>query len=120
MPHLYADFHLLDRQILDADARLVGKVDDVEFGRDADGVPHVAALLSGRAALGHRIGGLVGRLILIGRPAPPLRIPYALVADTDTAVTLTVTRGQLPEPRSETWLREHLIGRIPGAGDAAG
>lgn len=118
-------FDLLDRQILDRDGEPVGKVDDVELALDKDGTPYVAALLTGQQALGDRIGGGLGRWIadIARRLAPdrdrgPIRIPYDLVAELTSAVNLSVRREMLPDPPLETWLRDHLIARIPGATDA--
>jgi sporulation protein YlmC with PRC-barrel domain len=118
-------FHLLDRQILDADGEPVGKVDDVELDRGADGALYIAALLVGQQALGDRIGGRLGQWIAgtARRLSPdyqrgPIRIPYDLVAEINSSVNLSVRRELLPDPPLETWLREHLIGRIPGASDA--
>jgi sporulation protein YlmC with PRC-barrel domain len=119
-------FHLLDRQILDRDGRPVGKVDDIELGRTEAGTPYVAALLVGQQALGDRIGGALGRWIggVARRLSPepgsgPMRIGYHLVATVGSAVNLSVSREQLPEAPLEAWLRDHLIDRIPGAGDAS-
>ncbi|MEV5822254.1 hypothetical protein AB0L22_24120 [Micromonospora haikouensis] len=118
---------LLDRQIVDRDGRLVGKVDDVEFGVDADGVPYVAALLTGQGALGQRIGGRIGRLLVAvadrfteERAVTPLRIPYRLVEQVDSAVRLRAYLDDLPASPVEQWLRRHLIDRIPGADRAGG
>ncbi|MEV4641330.1 hypothetical protein AB0J80_28705 [Actinoplanes sp. NPDC049548] len=116
---------LLDRQILDRDREPVGKVDDVELGVAADGTLHVAALLVGQQALGDRIGGRLGSWIAgtARRLAPddrrqPMRIPYDLVATVDSAVNLSVRRELLPDAPLESWLRDHLIDRIPGADHA--
>ncbi|SCL54083.1 hypothetical protein GA0070617_2557 [Micromonospora yangpuensis] len=118
---------LLDRQIVDVDGLLVGKVDDVEFAVDTDGVPYVGALLTGQGALGQRIGGRTGRLLVAvtnrfvdDPPVVPLRIPYPLVARVDSAVRLRVPADRLPAAPVETWLRRHLIDRIPGAHRAGG
>jgi sporulation protein YlmC with PRC-barrel domain len=115
-------FDLLDRQIVDRDGAPVGKVDDIELATGEDGVPYVAALLVGQQALGRRIGGWLGGCIenTARRFAPerhptPIRIPFDLVGEVDSAVHLTVRRELLTEPPLETWLRDHLIGRIPGA-----
>ncbi len=112
--------NLLDRQIVDAEGEPVGKVDDVELEIE-DGVPVVRALLVGQEALGRRIGGEVGaamagiaRRLRIGGEVP-IRIPYELVSDIDSAITLAVRKDALPEPPLETWLRDHLISHIPGA-----
>ncbi|WP_067509451.1 PRC-barrel domain-containing protein [Actinoplanes sp. TFC3] len=115
-------FDLLDRQILDRDGEPVGKVDDLELTYDDTGTPHVTALLLGQEVLGHRIGGTLGRWMagtarrLSGSAdRPPMRIPIDLIAAVDSAVNLSVHRDLLPDPPLETWLRDHLITRIPGA-----
>jgi hypothetical protein len=118
---LLVAFNLLDRQIVDRDGLPVGKVDDVELNRAGDGGLYVAALLTGEQALGERIGGVLGRwMAAAGRRVDldrhgPRRIAYDLVASVESAVVLSVKRDLLPEPALETWLNEHLIGRIPGA-----
>ena len=115
-------FDLLDRQIVDRDGEPVGKVDDVELTYDDQGVPRITGLLLGQQALGERIGGGLGRWIAavarrMSEPPgrPPLRIAFDLVASVDSAVHLAVARELLPDPPLELWLRDHLIGRIPGA-----
>lgn len=122
MPLLVA-FDLLDRQIVDSEGIPVGKVDDVELAVDDAGRPRVEALLTGQQALGARFGGTLGRWItsvaarLDTDHRGPRRIPYRLVSEVDSAVRLRVRRELLAEPPLEAWLNEHLIGRIPGAGD---
>ncbi|MEV0808506.1 hypothetical protein [Micromonospora sp. NPDC050200] len=118
---------LLDRQIVDSDGLLVGKVDDVEFGIDADGLPYVAFLLTGQAALAQRIDGRIGRLLVAVAnrltdepPVRPQRIPFTQVARIDSAVRLRTRGDELPRPPVEAWLRRHLIDRIPGAHRASG
>jgi sporulation protein YlmC with PRC-barrel domain len=124
---LRIDFHLLDRQIVDRDGDMVGNVDDVELDTAGPGGPRVVALLVGQQALGDRIGGRIGRWMastarrLAPRPdTPPIRIPYDLVATVASDVTLSVKKDLLTAPPLETWLREHLIDRIPGAGHVEG
>lgn len=117
---------LLDRQLVDCTGRPIGKVDDVEFLVGADGSAYVYALLSGPGALGARVGGRVGRLVLAaerfvtGLPMAPMRIPFALVERVDSAVWLRVPAKNLPGSAMEEWLRRQLIARIPGAGRASG
>jgi sporulation protein YlmC with PRC-barrel domain len=118
---LYIGFHLLDRQIIDRDGLDIGKVDDVELAIDDAGNMTVVALLAGPVALGPRLGRWLGAVVtgiaIRWHPQPdpdPIRIPYDLVADVGPAITLSVRRELLVEPRLEVWLREHLIRRIPG------
>jgi sporulation protein YlmC with PRC-barrel domain len=108
-------FHLLDRQIVDRDGEPVGKVDDVELTVGEDGAVRVTALLVGPRALGERIGGMLGRW-MAGRLSPaPRRIDMDLVAGVSSAVNLSVRRELLPDAPIESWLRDHLIARIPGS-----
>jgi hypothetical protein len=117
-------FTALDRQIYDADGRSVGKVDDIELSWDGTAArPVVTALLTGGAALGPRIAGRPGRLwaALLRRLRPdapgPVRLPIGGVAAFRPAVRLSS-----PAPAEvwavEDWLRDHVIGRVPGAGRA--
>ncbi|WP_410595555.1 hypothetical protein [Amycolatopsis sp. lyj-23] len=125
MTTLRIDFHLLDRQVVDLAGRKVGKVDDVELAAGEDGRLRVVALLVGQVALGLRIGGRFGRWLaavatrLRAEETPvPLRIPFEHVADVGSHLTLSLRAEVLTEPPLEKWLREHVIGRIPGARDA--
>lgn len=118
---------LLDRQIVDVEGRLVGRVDDIAFAVDDEGYPYVDGLLTGQGALGRRIGGPVGRLLVAvadrftdDPPAPPLRVPLATVARVDSAVRLRCRAAELPSSPVEAWLRRHLIERIPGSRRASG
>jgi sporulation protein YlmC with PRC-barrel domain len=115
-------FDLLDRQILDRDGQPVGNVDDVELAVAEDGTLEVVALYVGAQAWGRRLGGRIGAAVtgMAARlqrrtPPGPIRIPIDLVRETGSAVKLFVSRDLLPEPELETWLRDHLIKRIPGA-----
>ena len=58
---LDAGLHLLDRQLVDKDGRLAGKVDDLELTfPEGGGPPQVTAILAGPGALSRRIGGRFG------------------------------------------------------------
>jgi sporulation protein YlmC with PRC-barrel domain len=122
---LDAGLHLLDRQLIDRDGRLVGKIDDLELTEREDGAPTVTAILAGPGALAGRLGGRLGRWLedvsnrlREGDENRPARIPFGLVADIDSAVRLAADKHELETDRVEGWVRQRLIGRIPGAGDA--
>lgn len=112
---LDAQLHLLDRQMLDVDGVPVTTVDDVELsGPPSDEpipegapTPHITALLTG-PVLGTRIFG--------GRPPSSrlIRIPWEAVAGVDTVVQLGVRSDSLDASWVERWLRNHVIGKIPG------
>ncbi|MDQ6523539.1 hypothetical protein RB608_08020 [Nocardioides sp. LHD-245] len=90
--------HLLDRQIIGADDRLVGKVDDVELVLDDDGALVPTALLVGLPALlprfGRRLGGGLARAHRLVREAAadqelPLVVDFDLVEDVSSEVRLS-------------------------------
>lgn len=115
-----AHFELLDRQILDHDGLMVGKVDDVELEQRDDGRIYVTALLTGPGALGPRLGGALGTVVtgtwarLSGRSAPA-RIDWSVVASVETAVRLAVSRTTVAVDGFETWMRDRVIAAIPGS-----
>jgi sporulation protein YlmC with PRC-barrel domain len=117
---LYLGLHLLDRQIIDVNERPVSNVDDLELSDDDP--PVVSAILCGPAAYGPRLGGRLGKwIVAIHRRLvreDPVRIPWAYVARIHSAVHLTTTRRDVGTTALDDWVREHFIGRIPGAGDA--
>jgi sporulation protein YlmC with PRC-barrel domain len=115
--------HLLDRQVLDTQQRAVGKVDDVELTVPEDGSP---PYVSGPAAHGPRLGGLLGRWLVaaaeaLGRSdAERLgRIGMELVTDIGTTITVSRSRRELGVHENEDRVREYLVERIPGAGHAS-
>jgi sporulation protein YlmC with PRC-barrel domain len=121
---LHAQLHLLDRQIITRrGGRLLAKVDDLELDLDAD-VPHVSEILTGPAALGHRMPGLLGafietvhrRLHPEKEPAPN-GIPAGRIVDI-TSVVLVDSEEDLRVQGFGDWVDEQIISRIPGAGDA--
>lgn len=90
--------HLLDRQLIDVDGRLLGKVDDVELTL-VDGRLAITAILTGPAALLDRFGGKLGRVLVerwgqmrVSEPdrTRPWRIDVEDVERLDSALHLSV------------------------------
>jgi sporulation protein YlmC with PRC-barrel domain len=120
---LHAQLHLLDRQIIDhRSGRMVAKVDDVEIDFSGD-QPTVTALLTGPAAWGPRLPGLLGRFVTAvhrrlhhdADPAPNV-IDMAHVVEIGSAVE--VDDADLGTKALDVWVRDQFISRIPGAGHA--
>jgi sporulation protein YlmC with PRC-barrel domain len=118
----FIGFNLLDRQIVDREGALVGKVDDVELRLPPGQPPRVTALLVGQESLGERLGGALGaalagsaRRLRSEEDSAPIRIPFEVIAEIGSAITLSISKDLLAEPALEGWLREKFIGRIPGA-----
>lgn len=117
-----AALHLLDRQVVTADGRLVGKVDDMELTVQ-DGVLVPTGLLVGLGALLPRFGTRLGpwlhdryRQISLShadRRAPSV-IDLDLVEDIGSAVHLTQDRDALLRPRVEHVIApvRHRLGEL--------
>jgi sporulation protein YlmC with PRC-barrel domain len=119
-----AGLSLLDRQIVDKDGMMAGKVDDLElsFPDEGDGPPVVTAILSGPGALARQMGGRLGRWLesvhaqLHPAEQPgPARISFGVVKRITNHVEIAVSRNDLDVSRFEKWVRDHVIAKIPGA-----
>ena len=117
---------LLDRQIVDRDGMLAGKVDDLElsFPEAGSGPPFVTAILAGPGALARRLGGRLGRWVestyaRLAEDPTPSRISFGVVKRIGTQIDLTVSREDLDIAGLEDWVRGRVISKIPGAGRAA-
>jgi sporulation protein YlmC with PRC-barrel domain len=113
---------LLDRQVVDRDGRLAGKVDDLELVvPDEGGSPLVIATLSGRGALADRLGGRMGRAAgalsrrLIPEHGGPGRIWFGRVADVGNHVDIAADRSEVATDAVERAVRKALIARTPGS-----
>ena len=125
--HLDAALELLDRQLVDRDGRLAGKVDDLELTDPGDRLdrPRVTAILTGPDALTGRLHGrferwlrqLALRLLAPGHDQPS-RVPFDQVEAIGSSVRLRVVAGQ-PGSGGGQGLAGQPIDRLPGAGDAA-
>ena len=121
-------FTLLDQQLVDAENRPVGRVDDVQLDLPDDGgPPEVTGVLTGAQALGERLGGVTGRVMASvasrmrsgQRRDEPVAIPAHLVTTDANLVTIAVPVRDLPHTIGlERWLAHHLVEGLPGAGDA--
>lgn len=110
--------HLLDRQLIDADGRFLGKVDDVELTL-LDGRLAITGVLTGPAALLDRFGGKIGRVLVarwgqmrVSEPdrTRPWRIDVEDLERLDSALHLAVPRdGVLRRDREG-----RRLGRLTG------
>jgi sporulation protein YlmC with PRC-barrel domain len=117
---------LLDTQLVDVDGIPLGRVDDVVLDAQ-DGRPYVTGLVVGSSALGNRLGGAVGRVVtgvserLRDRAKPPGSpvVDACAVEGLRPQVKLQTTLAEIPELAPfERWLSRHLVGALPGTGDA--
>jgi sporulation protein YlmC with PRC-barrel domain len=117
---------VLDRQLIDSDGRLCGKVDDLVLEKPSDqergSAPVVTHILAGPGALGDRLHGWMGRIArMTWRRINPdvetssIQLPWSVVAKVDREVHLTVSSREEGLEDVEDWVSAHLISKIPGA-----
>lgn len=107
-----ARLHLLDRQIVDAQREPVGIVDDLLIDDVCDSHPQVTAILTGQVLFTRIFGGHPPRSQLH-------ELPWHFVGRIGTSITLRPGVDASAGQWVERWLRDHIIGRIPGGRHAA-
>ncbi len=102
---------ILDHQLLDADERRCGKVDDLELDLSAPR-PHVTAILVG--ARGWRGRGLLGRFAASVGGGTSARVEWSEVVKVDSAIRLRRSAGEYGLGRGDERARR-LVERLPGS-----
>jgi sporulation protein YlmC with PRC-barrel domain len=101
---------ILDHQLVDADGRNCGKVDELELGGLDRGTPQVAEILVGGNAW--RTRGLLGRLAAYVA-GNAVHVPWSEVESVSSVVKLKRTAAELRLNRGdERWSR--LFTKLPG------
>lgn len=115
---------VLDNQIVDKNRAKVGKVDGIVAVVRKDRPPRIAYIECGPTVLARRLHPKLAEWVTrmlssIGpRRSEPVRIPWARVSAVDMEVEVDL---DVQEERNlgvldwEYWLRDNIIGKIPGA-----
>jgi sporulation protein YlmC with PRC-barrel domain len=112
---------VLDQQVTDRHGEQMGKVDGVVVELRKKLPPRVAALVIGGGTAAERVhSGWARRLVRWrGRWGPgddqPLEIPWSKVLKIGVDVKVDLEAERTVALAWEHWVRDHLIGRIPGA-----
>lgn len=102
---------ILDHQLVDADGRNCGKVDDLELAGLTGDSPEVAEILIGGNAWRGR--GLLGRM-LARLSGNTVHVPWTEVDSVTSVVMLKRPAAELRLNRGDSrWAR--LVGRAPGS-----
>jgi hypothetical protein len=110
---------VLDSQLVDRTQQKMGRVDGLVLEiRDGE-PPRVAELLIGGSVLADRIGGWMVALVRAGsrllRIEPEVtRIPFERVRVIDGCMELDLEAASTNALRTERWLDDHVVCRIPG------
>ena len=105
--------NLLDRQLLDADGRRCGKVDDIALEGAPGGDFEVVAILCGPGVWRAR-AGVIGRIAAWLGGGGRVRVPWDEVAGVDSHVKLHKRADELGLGRGDDRLRPY-IAKIPGS-----
>jgi sporulation protein YlmC with PRC-barrel domain len=114
-------FEVLDQQVIDRNGELMGKVDGIMLELRAGKPPRVASLVIGGGTAARRIHpGLAGWLLRWRRrwgpkDDQPLAVPWSKVLKIGIDVQVDLDAKRTPAWAWESWLRDRIIGRIPGA-----
>ena len=107
---------VLDQQAVDAEGRQMGKVDGIVLELRGDQARVAALVVGGTTLLWRLHAGLAAWAERrLGGEGAPTRIPWRQVVKIGIDVTLDVEAERTPAFRWERWVRDHVIGRIPGA-----
>jgi sporulation protein YlmC with PRC-barrel domain len=105
--------NLLDHQLLDAEGRRCGKVDDLALEGGPGEELQLAAILSG-PGFGRARAGLIGRAAAWLGGGRRVRVPWEDVAEVGSHVKLRKRAGELGLGRGDDRLRPYLE-KIPGS-----
>ncbi|WP_136620827.1 MULTISPECIES: hypothetical protein [Mesorhizobium] len=113
---------LLDKQVVDRKQVKIGKVDGLVAELRPDKPPRIVAIELGAITLARRLGARPGRWMAwlaarLGgeRHAEPHRIAWKKVRDIDVDIKVDIDVRRTAIFDWQDWLRDHVIGRIPGA-----
>ncbi len=113
---------ILDEQVVDRRNRAMGKADGIVLAINPGTPPRVVAIEIGAVTAVRRIHPTLAawmqramRRLGVGS-GESLRIPIGHVSTEGINLKAEVDRDRTPAFAWERWLREHIIGRIPGSG----
>ncbi len=119
---LYLVRDVLDTQVVGRDDECMGRVDGLVLALRKGAPPRVAFIEMGTVTLARRLHPRLAHWVAsVGRHRgqkhrAPYRIPWSTVRDVGVDVDVDLDASRTPALASDRWLRDHIIGRIPGAG----
>lgn len=108
-------------QLVDRNQRKMGKLDGIVIECNDGQPPRLAYIEVGLPTLARRLHPRLERWVAAlqgkwgAKHNKPFRIPWSKVRDVGIDVEVDVEAKATPALAYEQWLREHIIGRIPGA-----
>lgn len=113
---------VLDKLLVDGEHRPMGRVDGLVLALAPDGPPRVIAIEIGAATLARRLPRWLGKMVEAlarrfgARGGAPYRIEWERVARLGhREIEIAIDAPRSGALATERWLRDHVVGRIPGA-----
>lgn len=113
---------ILDKQVVDREQVKIGKVDGLVAELRPGKPPRIVAIELGAVTLARRLGARSGRWTAqlaarLGgkRHGEPHRIAWNKVQDIGVDIQFDIDVRETSIFAWQDWLRDHVIGRIPGA-----
>jgi sporulation protein YlmC with PRC-barrel domain len=112
---------VLDQQVIDRKGELMGKVDGIVLELRNGKPPRVARLVIGGGTAARRVSPRFGAWLLRWRRHwgpkndQPLEVPWSKVLKIGVDVKVDLDAEGTSAFAWEHWVRDHIIGRIPGA-----
>ncbi len=110
---------VLDNQLVDRHKQPMGRADGLIIELRTGEPPRLAYIEAGAQTLARRLhpklSNWVSKLASrFGKDGEPYRIPWSRVHDVGIDIDVGVDAEKTPVMLFEQWLREHVVGRIPG------
>jgi sporulation protein YlmC with PRC-barrel domain len=112
---------ILDQQVIDSKCELMGKVDGIVLELQDGKPPRVARLVIGGGTAARRVHPRFAAWLVRWRRRwgpqndQPLEVPWAKVRKIGVDVRVDLEAERTTTLAWEHWIRDHIIGRIPGA-----
>ncbi|MCA0015725.1 hypothetical protein LB561_30350 [Mesorhizobium sp. B292B1B] len=113
---------ILDKQIVDREQVKIGKIDGLVAELRRGNPPRIVAVELGSVTLARRLGERPGRWMTRlaaawggKRRGKPHRIAWTKVQDIGVDIQFDIDVRETSIFAWQDWLRDHIIGRIPGA-----
>lgn len=112
---------VLDLLLVDRDGEPMGRVDGIGMTWDPDAPPRVAYLEMGGTTLARRLPPPLRSAMLwlaqklSTRAREPYRVPVERIVHIGRHIEVDLDATRSPAGASEHWVRDHIIGRIPGS-----
>jgi len=112
---------VLDLLLIDRDGEPMGRVDGIVMTWQPDAPPRVTHLEMGGVTLAQRLPRPLRPAMLwlaralSTRARDPYRIPVERIVHVGRHIQIDLDASRSPARASEHWVRDHIIGRIPGS-----